>query len=295
MKKAETISTIAMIGAGCMGCGIAQVFALNGFQVRLSEHNPQRLTAAKSLIRDDLAYQVAKKYIKPEDQKKALARIDLLSSHQSFKNYDLVIEAIAENEEEKCALWRDLAPHLGPETILASATSGVSITRLGAASGHPEHFIGLHFMNPAPAMKLVEIVRGIATDPSIITICRDLVTRINKVSIMSEDFPAFIVNRILLTMINEAIHTLYEGVGSVESIDSAMRFGANHPMGPLALADFMGLDVCLHSIETVHKELADNKYRPCPLLVKYVEAGWLGVRSGRGFYDYSGETPTPTR
>ena len=300
MKTADTINTIAIIGAGRMGCGIAQVFALNGFRVRLSEQDRPRLEATPSSIGNSLAYQVARKYIKPDDQKRALAQIDIVSSdkvfsRKSLKDCDLIIEAIAENEEEKCALWRSIAPHLAPETILASATSGISITRLGAASGHAEHFIGLHFMNPAPAMKLVEIVRGIATTQPVIDVCRDLVTKIGKISIMSEDFPAFIVNRILLTMINEAVHTLYEGVGSVESIDLAMRFGANHPMGPLALADFMGLDTCLHSIETLHKELADGKYRPCPLLVKYVEAGWLGVQSGRGFYDYSGDTPTPTR
>ncbi len=300
MKTAEAINNIAIIGAGRMGCGIAQVFALNGFQVRVSEQDPQRLETAPSAINESLAYQVTRKYIKPEDKKRALAQIDLVSSHKasfhkSLKNCDLVIEVINENEEEKCALWQSMAPHLSPEAILASATSGISITRLGAASGHAEHFIGLHFMNPAPAMKLVEVVRGIATSQAVIHVCRDLVEKIGKISIMSEDFPAFIVNRIVLTMINEAIHTLYEGVGSVESIDSAMRFGANHPMGPLALADFMGLDTCLHSIETLHKELADSKYRPCPLLVKYVEAGWLGVQSGRGFYDYSGKTPTPTR
>ena len=278
-----------------MGNGIAHVCALAGYDVVMEDVNPESLGKAKATIERNLQRQAARGTITQSDIVAALSRIRTANDFEVMRDRDLVIEAATEDEQVKRKVYRDLCPRLGPNTMLASNTSSISITRLAAATDRPEKFIGLHFMNPAPVMQLVEIIRGIATDDDTYGAAVELVKKVGKTPAQSEDFPAFIVNRILLPMINEAVYTLYEGVGSVEAIDTAMRLGANHPMGPLQLADFIGLDTALSVMQVLYEGLADSKYRPCPLLVKYVEAGWLGRKSGRGFYDYRGEKPVPTR
>jgi 3-hydroxybutyryl-CoA dehydrogenase len=289
------IKRIGVIGAGQMGGGIAQVAAQAGFEVRISDVSRQALDAAVSRIDYFLSRQIQKGALGEDAKRAALGRISTGDSVEIFRDCDLVIEAATENEELKRKIFTGLLPNLKPEAILASNTSSISITRLAAVTDRPERFIGMHFMNPVPAMKLVELIRGIATEDDTYQAVKALAERLGKTSVTAEDFPAFIVNRILLPMINEAVYTLYEGVGTVESIDTAMRLGANHPMGPLELADFIGLDTCLSIMSVLYDGLADSKYRPCPLLVKYVEAGWLGRKVKRGFYDYRGETPVPTR
>ena len=289
------IRTIGVIGAGQMGAGIAQVAAQAGYEVRLSDLSRPALEAATNRIDYFLSRQVKKEALSEADKRDALARIRTGDGMDLFRDADLVIEAAVENEEIKRKILTGLVPCLQPGAILASNTSSISITRLAAVTDRPERFIGMHFMNPVPAMKLVEIIRGIATEEDTYQSVKAVVEKLGKISVTAEDFPAFIVNRILLPMINEAVYTLYEGVGTVESIDNAMKLGANHPMGPLALADFIGLDICLAIMQVLYEGLADSKYRPCPLMVKYVEAGWLGRKVKRGFYDYRGETPVPTR
>ena len=290
------LKTIAVVGAGQMGSGIAHVCALAGVEVTLIDVAEEALEKARSGIERNLGRQVARRTVTELAKAEALARIATGTALAEAAGADLVIEAATENEEVKKAIFRELCPLLRRgETLIASNTSSISITRLAAATDRPERFIGMHFMNPAPMMQLVELIRGIATDEETYEAARALAVRLGKTPVSAEDFPAFIVNRILLPMINEAIYTLYEGVGSVEAIDVAMKLGANHPMGPLALADFIGLDVCLAVMRGLHDGLADTKYRPCPLLVKYVEAGWVGRKVGRGFYDYTGDAPVPTR
>ena len=289
------IKSVGIIGAGQMGAGIAHVCALAGYDVLLHDVSEEKIHAGRSLIEKNLSRQVVKGAIAQDALDEAMARIKPAPELQTIGQTDLAIEAATENEEVKKTIFKALTPHLGPDTILASNTSSISITRLGAASDRPERFIGLHFMNPVPLMNLVEIIRGIATDAATYETAVNFAKSLGKTTANAEDFPAFIVNRILLPMINEAVYTLYEGVGSVEAIDTAMRLGANHPMGPLQLADFIGLDTCLSVMQVLHDGLADSKYRPCPLLVKYVEAGWLGRKTNRGFYDYRGEKPVPTR
>jgi 3-hydroxybutyryl-CoA dehydrogenase len=289
------IKTVGVIGAGQMGNGIAHVCAVAGYNVLLNDVNRERIDAGIAVIDGNLTRQVNKGALEDKARREALARIKPAENLDSLGDCDLVIEAATENEQVKRKIFAQICPVLKPETILATNTSSISITRLGSATDRPERFVGVHFMNPVPLMQLVELVRGIATDDNTFTLCKGFVARLGKVSTIAEDFPAFIVNRILLPMINEAIYTLYEGVGNVESIDSAMRLGANHPMGPLQLADFIGLDTCLSIMQVLYEGLADSKYRPCPLLVKYVEAGWLGRKTKRGFYDYRGEKPMPTR
>ena len=286
---------IGVIGAGQMGAGIAQVSAVAGYDVVLMDVSGEQLAAAKKRIGKLLERQISKETISAEEMAAAMDRIGTAESLDGLNDCDLVIEAATENEELKRKIFADLLPHLKPAAVVASNTSSISITRLGAVTDRPGRFIGMHFMNPVPAMKLVEIIRGIATDEDTYKAVRDLSIRLGKTPVTAEDFPAFIVNRILLPMINEAVYTLYEGVGTVESIDTAMKLGANHPMGPLELADFIGLDTCLAVMQVLYDGLADSKYRPCPLLVKYVEAGWLGRKVKRGFYDYRGDTPVPTR
>ena len=290
-----TIRSVAIVGAGQMGAGIAQAVAAGGYDVLLYDAATERVPEAHGAIAASLARQVARALTTQADADAALARIRPASSLVEAAKADLVIEAAVEDEAVKKAILADLVPHLGPETLLASNTSSISITRLASATDRPERFIGLHFMKPAPVMKLVEIIRGIATSAETYDTAVAFAESLGKTTTNAEDFPAFIVNRILVPMINEAIYTLYEGVGNVASIDKALKLGANHPMGPLELADFMGLDVVLAIMNVLYEGLADSKYRPCPLLVKYVEAGWLGRKSGRGFYDYSGDTPVPTR
>jgi 3-hydroxybutyryl-CoA dehydrogenase len=289
------IKTIGVIGAGQMGNGIAHVCALAGFDVLLTDVSEAQTQAALETIGGNLDRQVARGTITEEVKQAALARISTGTGYDLFRDCQLVIEAATENEELKKEIFRAVCPLLGPETILCSNTSSISITRLASVTDRPERFLGMHFMNPVPVMQLVELIRGIATDEAIFNAVKDFTVKLGKTSSSAEDFPAFIVNRILLPMINEAVYTLYEGVGSVDSIDTSMRLGANHPMGPLELADFIGLDTCLAVMHVLYEGLADSKYRPCPLLVKYVEAGWVGRKAGRGFYDYSGETPVPTR
>jgi 3-hydroxybutyryl-CoA dehydrogenase len=290
------IEKIGIIGAGQMGTGIAHVCALAGLEVTLQDVEGDALKRALTNIDHNIERQVAKGKVSSVDKKIALARIHTTSELRELAAADLVIEAVTEQETIKRAIYRDLTPLLRKDAILATNTSSISITRLGAATDRPEKFIGMHFMNPAPVMQLVELIRGIATDDETFSTVRTLIEeKLGKQIAVAEDFPAFIVNRILVPMINEAIYTLYEGVGSVEAIDTAMHLGANHPMGPLALGDFIGLDTCLSIMHVLHEGLADSKYRPCPLLVKYVEAGWLGRKVGRGFYDYRGEKPVPTR
>jgi 3-hydroxybutyryl-CoA dehydrogenase len=289
------IRRIGVIGAGQMGWGIATVAALAGYEVRLLDLSPEQLERALELIRNYCERRVSKGQLTAAERDAALARIETGTGYEMFRDCQLVIEAASEDEAVKKAIFRTLVEHLPADALIASNTSSISITRLAAVTDRPERFMGMHFMNPVPVMKLVELIRGIATDEATYAAIRELAARLGKTSVSAEDFPAFIVNRILLPMINEAVYTLYEGVGNVESIDTAMKLGANHPMGPLELADFIGLDTCLAVMQVLYDGLADSKYRPCPLLVKYVEAGWLGRKTKRGFYDYRGETPVPTR
>ena len=289
------IKKIGVIGAGQMGAGIAHVGALSGFDMILNDISDDRLRAGLATINGNLARQVSKDQLSEDARKQALSRIAASSDYADLRDCDLVIEAATENEELKRKIFAKLCPIMNPDAILASNTSSISITRLASATDRPEKFIGIHFMNPVPIMQLVELIRGIATDDTTFEAAKVLIEKLGKTSTVSEDFPAFIVNRILLPMINEAVYTLYEGVGSVEAIDTAMKLGANHPMGPLQLADFIGLDTCLSVMQVLHEGLADSKYRPCPLLVKYVEAGWLGRKTKRGFYDYRSGVPVPTR
>jgi 3-hydroxybutyryl-CoA dehydrogenase len=290
------IEKIGIVGAGQMGGGIAHVCAVAGLDVTVQDMNPEQLGKAADAIEKNLARQVAKQKLTDDQKHVAVARIHLTGDFADLSTCDLVIEAATEREDIKRAIFKELTPHLRPDALLATNTSSISITRLAAATDRPERFIGMHFMNPAPVMQLVELIRGIATDDATYEAIRSLAENtLGKTIAVSEDYPAFIVNRILMPMINEAIYTLYEGVGSVEAIDTAMHLGANHPLGPLALADFIGLDTCLSIMQVLYDGLADSKYRPCPLLVKYVEAGWIGRKVGRGFYDYRGEKPVPTR
>jgi 3-hydroxybutyryl-CoA dehydrogenase len=289
------IQSIGVVGAGQMGNGIAHVCALAGYSVLLNDLEADRIKAGMATINGNMARQVTKKAISEEDRKNALARIKPAEKYDAFSGCDLVIETATEKEEVKRKIFGELCSSLKSDAILATNTSSISITRLASSTDRPERFIGIHFMNPVPLMELVELIRGIATDDATFEASKAFVTKLGKTIAVSEDFPAFIVNRILLPMINEAIYTLYEGVGNVESIDTAMRLGAHHPMGPLELADFIGLDTCLSVMQVLYEGLADSKYRPCPLLVKYVEAGWLGRKTQRGFYDYRGEKPVPTR
>ena len=290
-----TIERVGIVGAGQMGNGIAHVFALAGYEVLLNDINADALEAAVSLIDRNLERQVSKGQIEAAAKADAMARIGTTQRLIDLGQTDLVIEAATERETIKQAIFEDLVPYLKPDTILTSNTSSISITRLASRTDRPEKFMGFHFMNPVPIMQLVELIRGIATDEPTFKACEQVVAKLGKTSTASEDFPAFIVNRILMPMINEAIYTLYEGVGSVQSIDTSLKLGANHPMGPLELADFIGLDTCLAIMNVLHDGLADTKYRPCPLLTKYVEAGWLGRKTQRGFYDYRGDVPVPTR
>ncbi|BAF90662.1 MULTISPECIES: 3-hydroxybutyryl-CoA dehydrogenase [Azorhizobium] len=289
------IKKVGVIGAGQMGNGIAHVCALAGFDVVLNDQDPERVRSGLATINGNMAKQVSKGTVSEDDRQAALKRIATGSALEDLAECDLVIESATEREEVKRKIFSDVCKVLRPDALLASNTSSISITRLGASTDRPERFIGIHFMNPVPLMELVELVRGIATDDDTFESSKAFVTKLHKTYAVAEDFPAFIVNRILLPMINEAIYTLYEGVGSVDAIDRAMKLGANHPMGPLQLADFIGLDTCLAIMQVLHEGLADSKYRPCPLLVKYVEAGWLGRKTQRGFYDYRGEKPVPTR
>ncbi|WP_339855889.1 3-hydroxybutyryl-CoA dehydrogenase [uncultured Nisaea sp.] len=289
------LRTIGVIGAGQMGGGIAHVCALSGFDVRLLDLEESRLVEAMEKIERDMHRQAARGKVGDADVAAALARITTSTDYGIFGDCDLVVEAATEDESIKREILKTLVPHLSPAAIIATNTSSISITRLAAVTDRPGRFIGMHFMNPVPAMQLVELIRGIATEQDTFEAVEALALALGKTVSVAEDFPAFIVNRILMPMINEAIYTLYEGVGSVHSIDTALKLGANHPMGPLQLADFIGLDTCLAVMHVLYDGLADSKYRPCPLLVKYVEAGWLGRKTGRGFYDYSGDEPVPTR
>ena len=295
LPSVPEVRCIGVIGAGQMGWGIADVAANAGFEVRLLDVKQEQLDQALARIRTHTERQIAKDKITESDAKAALERISTGTGYDMFGACQLVIEAATESEPVKREILKTLIQHVPAEAIIATNTSSISITRLAAVTERPERFIGMHFMNPVPAMKLVELIRGIATDEATYQAIRDITLKLGKTPVTAEDFPAFIVNRILLPMINEAVYTLYEGVGNVESIDTAMKLGANHPMGPLELADFIGLDTCLAVMQVLYEGLADSKYRPCPLLVKYVEAGWLGRKSKRGFYDYRGEKPVPTR
>jgi 3-hydroxybutyryl-CoA dehydrogenase len=294
-QAAHNIRKIGVIGAGQMGNGIAHVCALGGFEVKLNDLNAERIKAGIATINGNMARQVARHAISESDRQAALSRIEAADKLEALADCDLVIETAVEKEDVKRKILAALCPMLKDSAIVATNTSSISITRLAASTDRPEKFIGIHFMNPVPVMELVEVIRGIATDDATYETTKAFVTRLGKKYAVAEDFPAFIVNRILLPMINEAIYTLYEGVGSVDAIDTAMKLGAHHPMGPLELADFIGLDTCLSVMQVLHEGLADSKYRPCPLLVKYVEAGWLGRKTKRGFYDYRGDKPVPTR
>jgi 3-hydroxybutyryl-CoA dehydrogenase len=292
---AGDIRRIGIVGAGQMGRGIAHVCALAGLDVVISDVNAAAVAQGRETIERSLSRQVARGRIGEDEKTAALARITGAADYAAFADCDMVIEAATEKEQVKREIFKQLVPVLKPEALIASNTSSISITRLASATDRPAKFIGMHFMNPVPVMSLVELIRGIATDEATFAATRDLAVKLGKTPVAAEDFPAFIVNRILLPMINEAVYTLYEGVGSVASIDTAMKLGANHPMGPLELADFIGLDTCLSIMQVLYEGLADSKYRPCPLLVKYVEAGWLGRKTGRGFYDYRSDPPVPTR
>jgi 3-hydroxybutyryl-CoA dehydrogenase len=292
---ANNIKTIGIIGAGQMGSGIAHVCALAGFKVKLNDVAPDRIKAGIATINGNMARQVSRQRITEQDRQVALGRIAPSDKLEALEDCDLVIEAATEKEDVKRQIFAGVCPMLKPDAILGTNTSSISITRLAASTDRPERFIGIHFMNPVPLMELVELIRGIATDDATFETTKQFVSKLGKIIAVAEDFPAFIVNRVLMPMINEAIYTLYEGVGNVEAIDTAMRLGAHHPMGPLELADFIGLDTCLSVMQVLHDGLADSKYRPCPLLVKYVEAGWLGRKTQRGFYDYRGQKPVPTR
>jgi 3-hydroxybutyryl-CoA dehydrogenase len=294
-RRVEPIRKVGVVGAGQMGRGIAHVVALSGYDVAINDLSKDAYDSAVQSITQNLTRQASKGKITEEEKDKALGRISFAESYEGLSDADLVIEAATEDETVKRKIFVAVCPYLKPDTILATNTSSISITRLAATTDRPERFIGMHFMNPVPVMELVEMIRGIATDDATFARAKDLVGSLGKTIAVSEDFPAFMVNRILLPMINEAVYTLYEGVGSVDAIDTAMRLGANHPMGPLQLADFIGLDTCLSIMQVLYEGLADSKYRPCPLLVKYVEAGWLGRKSNRGFYDYRGDEPMPTR
>ena len=289
------IRTVGVIGAGQMGSGIAHVAALSGFDVRLVDVEEAALERSLAVIGGNMDRQLRRGLFDEAAKAEALARIDTGSDYAAFRDCDIVIEAATENEAVKREVFKALLPHLADGAIVASNTSSISITRLASTTDRPERFIGLHFMNPVPMMTLVELIRGIATEDHTFEDVKEFALSLGKTPVAAEDFPAFIVNRILLPMINEAVYTLYEGVGSVDAIDTGMRLGANHPMGPLELADFIGLDTCLAVMQVLYDGLADSKYRPCPLLVKYVEAGWIGKKAGRGFYDYSGDHPVPTR
>jgi 3-hydroxybutyryl-CoA dehydrogenase len=289
------LERIGVVGAGQMGCGIAHVCALAGLDVVLTDINADALARGIETIDANLGRQAARGRIHEEEKEAALARITAAPDYAGFGECDMVIEAATEKEDVKREVFKALVPRLKPDALIATNTSSISITRLASATDRPGKFIGMHFMNPAPVMDLVELIRGIATDEPTFNATRDLTLKLGKTPVASEDFPAFIVNRILLPMINEAVYALYEGVGTVEAIDTAMKLGANHPMGPLELADFIGLDTALSVMQVLYEGLADSKYRPCPLLVKYVEAGWLGRKTGRGFYDYRGDKPVPTR
>jgi 3-hydroxybutyryl-CoA dehydrogenase len=289
------IARVGVIGAGQMGSGIAHVCALAGLSVVLLDVRQEAVDRALATIAHNMDRQIGRGAITADDKTQALARIISATDNAAFGECDLVIEAATEKEEIKRAIYKALTPHLKPSCILATNTSSIPITRLGAGTDRPEKFIGMHFMNPVPVMKLVEVIRGIATDEPTFQAIQTLAEKLHKTSAVAEDFPAFIVNRILVPMINEAVYALYEGVGSITAIDAAMKLGANHPMGPLELADFIGLDTCLSIMQVLYEGLSDSKYRPCPLLVKYVQAGWLGRKTGRGFYDYSVTPPRPTR
>lgn len=289
------IQKIGVIGSGQMGSGIAHVCAQSGFDVFMLDMSEDALASGMARIEKDMTKLVSREKMSADDMTASIARIATGTDYDSFADCDMIIEAASEDEDVKKAILKSLCPVIKDEAIVASNTSSISITRLGASTDRPGKFLGMHFMNPVPRMELVELIRGIATDEDTYSAVRELAAKLGKRSVNAEDFPAFIVNRILLPMINEAVYTLYEGVGSVDSIDTAMKLGTNHPMGPLELADFIGLDTCLAVMHVLHDGLADTKYRPCPLLVKYVEAGWLGRKTGRGFYDYSGDVPVPTR
>jgi len=292
---AINIRKVGVIGAGQMGNGIAQVAAQAGFDVMLNDISADRVKSALATINGNLSRLVAKQALADKDRDSALGHIKPAAKLEELADCDLIIESAAEKEDVKRKIFNELCAALKPEALIGSNTSSISITRLAASTDRPEKFIGIHFMNPVPRMELVEVIRGIATEDATFDAARTFVTKLGKQIAVAEDFPAFIVNRMLMPMINEAIYTLYEGVGNVEAIDAAMKLGAHHPMGPLELADFIGLDICLAIMQVLHEGLADSKYRPCPLLVKYVEAGWLGRKSGRGFYDYRGDKPVPTR
>ncbi len=294
-KAPIAIRKVGIIGAGQMGNGIAHVAAQAGYQVAINDLKPENFDKAIETITKNMTRQVSKGLLKDTDMRAALGRITYAPAFESFRDFDLVIEAATEDEGVKRKIFQELCPKLGKNCIMATNTSSISITRLASVTDRPEKFIGIHFMNPVPLMTLVELIRGIATDDATFVESRRFCETVGKSIAVSEDFPAFIVNRILLPMINEAVYTLYEGVGTVDSIDKALRLGANHPMGPLELADFIGLDTCLAIMQVLHLGLSDSKYRPCPLLVKYVEAGWLGRKTKRGFYDYRGDKPVPTR
>jgi 3-hydroxybutyryl-CoA dehydrogenase len=294
-KPPQVIKKVGVIGAGQMGTGIAHVIALGGYDVALNDLKKETVEESVRTIEKYLSKQAEKGAIAESDIAPALERISYAPNFQAFADCDLVIEAATEDEAVKRKIFAEVCPNLNERAMLATNTSSISITRLASTTDRPEHFIGMHFMNPVPLMELVELIRGIATDDDMFAVTRQFVESLNKTVAVSEDFPAFIVNRILLPMINEAIYTLYEGVGTVEAIDKAMKLGAHHPMGPLELADFIGLDTCLSVMQVLYEGLSDSKYRPCPLLVKYVEAGWLGRKTQRGFYDYRGEKPVPTR
>ncbi len=291
----EPIRKVGVVGAGQMGRGIAHVVALGGYDVAINDISKDAFDVAIEAVGKNLMRQVSKGKISEEAKVQALGRISFAETYEAFSDVDLVVEAATEDETVKRKIFVAVCPFLKPDAILATNTSSISITRLAATTDRPERFIGMHFMNPVPVMDLVEMIRGIATDDATFARAKELVGSLGKTMAVSEDFPAFMVNRILLPMINEAVYTLYEGVGSVDAIDTAMRLGANHPMGPLQLADFIGLDTCLSIMQVLYEGLADSKYRPCPLLVKYVEAGWLGRKTNRGFYDYRGDEPMPTR